>query len=135
MSYITTRYFSNEKLREDHGCEKGYTTLWRDHFGAARFVVALFDIAHFVAGPFWNEPFWRNFHENNFFLFLIFYFIKIIVFLSFFLFLFFSKIVEDFVYFNKFLSTLHNKIQVQTHHYFFFVCLFQIIPVTDKINS
>jgi len=48
----------------------GYTTLWRDHFCAARFVVALFGIAHFVAGPFWCGPFWREFYENNFFLLL-----------------------------------------------------------------
>jgi len=45
----------------------GYTTLWRDHFGAARFVVALFGVTHFVADPFWSRPFWREFHENNFF--------------------------------------------------------------------
>jgi len=48
----------------------GYTTLFRDHFGAARFVVAFFGIAHFVAGPFGSGRFWREFHENNFFLWL-----------------------------------------------------------------
>jgi len=47
----------------------GYTTLWRDHFGATRFVVALFGIAHLVAGPFWSGPFCRKFHKNNFFSF------------------------------------------------------------------
>jgi len=45
----------------------GYTTLCRDHFGEARFVVVLFCVAHFVAGSFWSGPFWREFHENNFF--------------------------------------------------------------------
>jgi len=39
----------------------GSTSFWRDHFGAARFVVALFGIAHFVAGPFWSGPFWCKF--------------------------------------------------------------------------
>jgi len=43
----------------------GYATLWRDHFGAARFVVA-----HFVAGPYWSGPFWHEFHKNIFFFFL-----------------------------------------------------------------
>jgi len=64
----------------------GYTTLWHDHFGVGRFVVALFGIAHFVAGPFWRGPFWCEFHEIYFFC-------------SFFNF-YFSKMVKDFfVYF------------------------------------
>jgi len=38
----------------------------------ARFVVALIGIAYFVAGPFWSGPFCRKFHENNYFLVLLF---------------------------------------------------------------
>jgi len=44
------------------------TPFWHDHFGAARFVVAVYGFAHFVAGPFWSGPFWREFHEKIFFL-------------------------------------------------------------------
>jgi len=56
-----------ESLQRGVGRGCGYTTLWRDHFCAARFVVALF-----VAAPFWGEPFLREFHENNFFLLICF---------------------------------------------------------------
>jgi len=45
-------------------------SFWHDHFGAARFVVALYGVAHFVASLFWSRPFWCEFHENNLFLLL-----------------------------------------------------------------
>jgi len=47
----------------------GYTTLCRNHFGEARFVVALFVVAHFVAGPFLSGPFGANFTKIIFFAF------------------------------------------------------------------
>jgi len=85
----------------------GYTTLWRDHFGSARFVVALFGIAHFIDAPFWSGPFWRKFQENNFFV-LIFLIYKKIFRLCFSF--FFQKQLKEFLFIcNTFLSTLHKK--------------------------
>jgi len=98
----------------------GYMTLWRDHFGTARFVLALYGVAHFVAGLFWSEPFWREFHEN-YFLLLFSIFFLIYKNYCFSIFFFFINSRRFFVYFNKFLSTLHKKIQVQTHRYCFFI--------------
>jgi len=80
-----------------------YTTLWRDHFGAACFVVALFGIAHVVAGPFWSGAFWCKFHEKIFSFAFCFNFLiykKISVFLFSF---FFQKQSKDFLFIcNKF---------------------------------
>jgi len=116
------RYFFYNKLY----CVKlenlGYTTLWRDHFGAARFVVAFFCVAHFEARPFWSRHFWREIQEIIFFFS---YFLFLMYKKKFRLFIFF-KTVEDLLFiFNKFLSTLHKKIQVQTNRYCFFIRLFQ----------
>jgi len=81
----------------------GYTTLWRNHFGTARFIVALFDVTHFVAGPCWSRPFWCKFHENNFFFWLFFFqffiFLIYIIFSVFFFFHFFQNSRRFFVYF------------------------------------
>jgi len=95
--------------------------------------VVLFGIVHFVASPFWSRPFLRKFYKNNFFLLLFSIFLiykKKFFRLSFSV--LFSKTVEDFLFiFNKYLSTPHKKIQVQTHATVFY----SVIPVTDKINS
>jgi len=92
--------------------EEGSTSLWRNRFGMAHFVVALFVIAHFVSGPFWSGPFWCKFHKNNFFFcflpFPIFQFLKLF-FPSFFFMYFFKNSRRFFVHFKKFLSTLHKK--------------------------
>jgi len=97
--------------------QNGYTTLWCDYFGAARFVVTLFCIAHFVAGPLWSRPFRHEFHKKIFFLlFSFFNFSIFLIYKNYFFPVFFSKSVEHFSFiFNKFLCTLHN----------FFIRLFQ----------
>jgi len=46
----------------------------RDHFYAARFVVALFGVAHFVVAPFWSGTFGANFTKIIFFFCFLFQF-------------------------------------------------------------
>jgi len=103
-------------------------TLWRDHFGTARIVVILFGIAHFVA-----DLFGANITKLFFpLLFSFFNFFNLYYFFRLYFFIFFKTIKGFLFIFNKFLSILHEKIQVQTLHYCIFI---QFIPVTYKINS
>jgi len=105
-----------------------YTTLWHNHFDAARFVVTLFGVAHFVAGPFLSGPFWREFYENNLIFSFCFNFsiYKKIFLFSFFVFFFFKNSRKTFCLFLiNFFPLYIKKIHIQTHRYCFFIRLFQ----------
>jgi len=107
-------------LQENLSLPCGYTTLWHDHFGVPVLLWTYLALPILLLVHFRADLFGANFTKIISFAFSIFLIYK--KFSFFFILFLFQKQSKEFLFIcNKFLSTLHTKIQVQTHCYCFFL--------------